>query len=51
MRLNTEKHISYDEGVSQGKLETAKSFLKNGTDISIVSISTGIPIEQLQQYI
>ena len=48
---NTEKEISKQEGLNEGKesaiREFAINFMKNGVDINIVSKSTGLSIEEL----
>ena len=36
-----------EKGIEQGKLETAKKLLENNVELSIISVSTGIPIEKL----
>ena len=36
-----------EQGIEQGKLETAKKLLENDVELSIISASTGIPIEKL----
>lgn len=36
-----------EQGIEQGKLETAKKLLENDVELSIISVSTGIPIEKL----
>lgn len=51
--LNTEKHISYNEGmlagVAKGIQTTAQALLQNGVDIHVVAISTGLSLQELQQ--
>lgn len=36
-----------EQGIEKGKLETAKKLLENNVELSIISVSTGIPIEKL----
>ena len=36
-----------EQGIEKGKLETAKKLLENDVELSIISVSTGIPIEKL----
>ena len=36
-----------EQGIEKGKLETAKKLLENNVELSIISASTGIPIEKL----
>lgn len=61
MILNTEKHISYNEGVEQGieqgieqgkndrNIEIAKSLLKMDIGIEIIAETTGLSLERLSQ--
>ena len=48
---NTEKEISKQEGLTEGKESAAReiaiNFMKNGVDINIISKSTGLSIEEL----
>lgn len=46
--LNTEKKISYQEGVEQKQLEIAKSMLKENMDIPMISKITGLSIEEIE---
>lgn len=53
MILNTEKHISFDQGVAQGKdnrnIEIAKALLKKGVSMELISETIGLSLEQLNQ--
>ena len=44
---NTEKEISKQEGKESAIREVAINFMKNGVDINIISKSTGLSIEEL----
>ncbi len=52
MILNTEKHISYDEGKNEGKLnekiEITRNMLKKNMDISMISEITGLTKAQIE---
>ena len=55
--LNTEKKISYEEGVESGieqgikeeKIEIAKNMLSKGMDIGDISEVTGLSIEEIRK--
>ena len=51
--LNTEKSISYDEGLTKGEknkqIEIAKNLIKNEVNLNIISSSTGLTIEELEK--
>ncbi len=57
MILNTEKHISFDQGVAQGieqgkedrNIEVAKALLKKGVSMELISETIGLSLEQLNQ--
>lgn len=44
---NTEKNQAYDNGKLESKIEIAKSLLENNIDINIISNSTGLSIEEI----
>ena len=48
MILNTEKHISYDEGKKQEKGIIARNLLKVGLDIKVIMDATGLSKEQIE---
>lgn len=37
------------EGIKEGKIETARELIKNGVSIDIISSSTGLPREEVEQ--
>ena len=49
--LNTEKHISFNEGIEQGakeeKIEIAKSMLDRNMDLSLISDITGLSTDEV----
>lgn len=45
--LNTEKRISYNEGMEERSIEIAKSMLKDKVDIEIISKYTGLSKEEI----
>lgn len=45
--LNTEKSISYNEGIEDSKIEIAKSMLADGMEKEIISRYTGLSLEEL----
>ena len=44
---NTEKNQAYDNGKLESKIEIAKSLLENNIDINVISKSTGLSIEEI----
>lgn len=49
--LQLEHEKAFEEGVEQGKLETAKKFLKMGLPEEQVSEGTGLPLEKVKELI
>ena len=47
--LNTEKKISYEEGVNERNIEIAKNLLSKGMDIVDISEVTGLSIEEIKK--
>ena len=47
--LNTEKRISFNEGKEEERQEIAKTMLKKGIDISVISECTGLSIEEIDR--
>ena len=46
--LNTEKSISFNEGVEQARKENALAMLKEKIDIETISIVTGLNIKEIE---
>ncbi len=47
--LNTEKRISYNEGKDDRNIEIAKVLLKTDVSMELISETTGLSMEQLNQ--
>ena len=51
--INTARNWGYDDGkedgLKEGKISIAKNLLKNGVSIDLVSESTGLSIEELEE--
>ena len=51
--INTARSWGYDDGKEAGakakEIEIAKNFLKNGISIDLVSESTGLSVEELEE--
>ena len=47
--LNIEKRISFNEGKEEERQEIAKTMLKKGIDISVISECTGLSIKKIDR--
>ncbi len=48
-QLNSIKEYAKNQGIEEGKIETAKNLLGLGVDIDIISKSTGLSIEEIEK--
>ncbi len=48
-QLNSIKEYAKNQGIEEGKIETAKNMLNKGMDVVLISECTGLSIEEIEK--